>query len=97
MLFGYPGGRQEPGDGTLTAFRFEGRRLHKLSPANAALGRMTFVRELVYVVNTNRWAVWALRLDPEKVRVLEEAPRRTAQDRIGGRAPGERLAGHVRL
>jgi len=31
-------------------------------------------RQLVYVVNTNRWGVWALRLDPKTVRTLTDKP-----------------------
>ncbi len=139
MLFAYPGGWHKPGDGSLMAFHFKDRRIEKLTPANAELGRLTFVREmvyvehadlvlfgtpfpwpatkdtkryyvraydcarnrwmlldipgysfggpsvgrissegwlydakrkLVYVVNGNQWAVWALRLDPATVKIL---------------------------
>ncbi|MFO7899442.1 MAG: heparinase II/III family protein [Planctomycetota bacterium] len=31
-------------------------------------------RELVYVVNTNKWAVWALRMDPKTVNMLTAEP-----------------------
>jgi hypothetical protein len=31
-------------------------------------------RKLVYVVNANRWGVWALRLDPATLKPLTEAP-----------------------
>jgi hypothetical protein len=127
---------QREGDGTLFAFGLKDRKLRKLTPANAELGRMrrpresvyvehadwvlfgtpcpdeagaerkltrgydcranrwmlldfkTFpsghtlshgwvydaARKLVYVVNTNRWAVWALRMDPETVTMLAGEP-----------------------
>jgi len=145
MLFGYPGGWNKPGDGSLMAFHFDDRRFETLTPANPELGRMSFVREmayvehadwvlfgtpfpwpppkdtkryyvraydcagnrwmllgipgyefggpsvgrissegwlydakrkLVYVVNVNRWIVWALRLDPATVKVLHKPPQR---------------------
>ena len=31
-------------------------------------------RKLVYVVNGNRWGVWALRLEPDSVKALTERP-----------------------
>ena len=31
-------------------------------------------RKLVYVVNSNRWGVWALRLDPKTVKILTKGP-----------------------
>ncbi len=40
---------QTPGDGTLVSFRFEDRRIRKLTPANAELGRIRQAREMVYV------------------------------------------------
>ncbi len=137
LILGYPGGWKKPGDGGLVAFHFEGRRIEKLTPANAELGGLvdaseaTYVahadwmivgepyvagegkdarkyvraydcagnrwilldidgfppgrlynqgwmydakRKLVYVADANRWGVWALRLDPATVKILDKEP-----------------------
>ena len=137
LLCGYTGGWKKTGDGRLVAFYFQDRRIEKLKPANADLGRLSDAREmvyvahadwmlfgepysegkdkdagpyvraydcagnrwilldidgfpagpqhsqgwmydakrkLVYVVDTNRWGVWALRLDPKTVRIRTDTP-----------------------
>jgi hypothetical protein len=40
---------QKPGDGTLFAFGFKGRKIEKLTPANRDLGLIRQAREMVYV------------------------------------------------
>ncbi len=143
LLFAYTGGWRKTGDGGLVAFNFKDRRVEKLSPANAELGKLAYAREivyvehadwllfgtpypwgkdakqyvraydcagnrwmllkpegfpirglkglnigalssqgwlydakrkLVYVVDSNSWAVWALRLDPKTVKILTAKP-----------------------
>jgi hypothetical protein len=49
MVFAYTGGWKKTGDGGLVVFDFESRRIRKLSPANAELGRLSYTREVVYV------------------------------------------------
>ena len=39
------------------AFHFKDRRMEKLTPANAELGRLTFVREMVYVEHAD-WVLF---------------------------------------
>ncbi len=49
LLLGWGGGYGKRGDGTITAFDFESRRVEKLTPENLELGRTSGTREMVYV------------------------------------------------
>jgi len=49
MILGWGGGYAKKGDGSITTFGFETRKLGRLLPANIALGKLRNTREMVYL------------------------------------------------
>jgi hypothetical protein len=58
LLLGWGGGYMKAGDGRLTAFDFATRRVERIDPANADLGRIRNTREMVYLDHAD-WVAFA--------------------------------------